>query len=215
MGRKQILSIGIILVFLSSFTVALAVQARPPPEVVHFYRYLDDDASHAHYTNSEWGGIAYATHGSVSNIKLYTSTDGWLSSAIARSYVNGGINDNSPWTFSYDKSYGLKVYWEISGTFTKDQSNVLNFCYGLYHMSGSSKIYDMSKTYSYSSSFNYDTQTVSHYVSTASLSTSTDYYLECTIALWHTTWSVATSDMYFGANHIDFVKADFYTTFYY
>jgi hypothetical protein len=193
--RKRALSLSIMILFIGSLSFAISVTARPPPVEVHFYKYWDDAASYDHSTSSAWGGSAKANHGDLDNLEIYASTGGWFDTATAKTFIDGGRNDNSPWSFSTSEYYSLRVYWEISGTFSKDHSNVFKFEYTLYHMSGSSKIVDMTKTYSYSSGFDYDNKQVSHYVSSANLNSGTDYYLECTITLQHSTFSVATSDM--------------------
>ena len=215
MIKNKILTISVLVIVLMGMTVAVTVEARPPPEVLHFAKYLDDEASFLAAGNPTNGGTTYVAYGDMDYLELYCDTDGWFETALAQSWYDGGKDANSPWTFSMNEYYTLRIYWDFSGYYTEDQGNYLTFQYSLYYMEGSTQHIVMSNSYSYTASFDYDDVGVSHYVGRANLDTSKTYYLYGRIILYHSAWSVSTSDFYFGANHFDFVKADFYCTVYY
>ncbi|MFW9924200.1 MAG: hypothetical protein ACFFDW_13025 [Candidatus Thorarchaeota archaeon] len=189
MLKKRFFAISLLSVLVIGMTVVVSVEAYIPPEVLHFYKYLDDDASYLAAANTEWGGTAYVSYGDMDYLELYCDTDGWLETALAQSWFDGGDDANSPWTFSMNEYYSLRIYWDISGYFTRDHSNYLSFYYALYYMEGSTQHIVMSRTTTYTSSFDYDDVTVSHYVGAANLDTTKTYYLYGRIILYHSAFT--------------------------
>ena len=193
MKKRRIIAFSVLAIVFVSMTIAVTTEARPPPEQLHFFRYWDDSASYSHSTSGTAnGGTAYASHGNIDWLEVYADTDGWFETATARTFIDGGYENNSPWTFSIDESYVLRVYWDISGHFTRDNSNYLRFDYNLYYMVGSTEHSVLTNSITYTSSFDYTEQSVSHYVGSVGLDDAKTYYLECTIKLYHSTWSIST-----------------------
>ncbi|MFX0172587.1 MAG: hypothetical protein ACFE9L_11765 [Candidatus Hodarchaeota archaeon] len=201
------------LLILIPFFILLPITHPVKATWVHYYRYLDDAASYDSDIEEGSNGDAEVRDGDMDDLGMYASTGGLLSTAKAIQYIDGGRYNNSPWTFG-TRTYHIKVYWKISGTYEEAGNNYFKFEYFLYYMNGSTRISVRDWTTEYTADFNYDEQLVNHYGGTVSLSSGKIYYLNCTITLYHYDWwSSPTSDMYYGANKLDFEYADFYWWF--
>lgn len=174
-------------------------------------KYWSDDAIDDGNTG-EWtamGGAADTRAEDLDDLGVYTDTDGWFEEARSYITIDGGYYEVDPWTFSASALWRWTAYWTIDGTYDEDGSNYFKFEYTLYYMSGVTPIIVDTYTMTYSSDFNYDSQSISHYGGVVWLDSARTYYLKCKINLYHGMWSTATSDMYYGSNDIDFGRVEF------
>lgn len=177
----------------------------------YIYKYLSNDAIEDAGTDTTVFGEAKVRYSDLDNLGVYTETSTWFDTADSWIYINGGNYDADPWTFPGTRYYGWTVRWVITGNYDESEDNTFYFHYGLYYMSGSTRVYVDTLFYEYTADFNYESPTtVSHYGGSVYLYSGRTYYLDCFIELYHSTWSgYSESDMHDDGDKIDFTHVEF------